>query len=132
MLRTHASTFTTITSIPATVDQTGDEPHLPTTTRRLLFSVAHNAMTNSFRHANAGWVKIALAFGEASLQMTILEDGIGLPDDYQDRGHGFRNMRTDVERLEGRLEIARGESGRGTAVTVIIPLRDSPMNTGGR
>ena len=40
--------------------------------------------------------------------MSVSDDGIGLPDDYADRGHGFRNMRTDAERMGGRLEAAPG------------------------
>ena len=43
--------------------------------------------------------------------MSVSDDGIGLPDDYADRGHGFRNMRRDVERMGGSLEVGPGESG---------------------
>ena len=45
VLRSHASTFTTITSIPTDVVHTGREPDLPIVSKRLLFSIAHNAMT---------------------------------------------------------------------------------------
>ena len=99
VLRSHTSTFTTITSIPAELVQTGEEPYLPAVTRGLLFSIAHNAMTNALRHANADKVVVALNFEEDRLQMSISDDGIGLPDDYATRGHGFRNMRMDAERI---------------------------------
>ena len=122
VLRSHASTFTTITSIPTKVVQSGVEPHLPMVTRRLVFAVAHNALTNAFRHSNATEVTVELHFQEDRLRMSIADNGVGLPDDYEDRGHGFRNMRTDVERLGGVLEAAAGESGVGTAVTCTIPL----------
>ena len=121
VLRSHASTFTTITSIPAQVAQTGSEPPLSTVTRGLLFSIAHNAMTNAFRHSRAGRVTITLDYGDDSLQMAVSDDGIGLPDDYADRGHGFRNMSTDAERMGGRLEVSPGESGRGATVTCTVP-----------
>ena len=51
VLRSHASTFATITSVPTEMVQSGREPPLPALTRRQLFSIAHNAMTNAFRHA---------------------------------------------------------------------------------
>ena len=121
VLRSHASTFSTITSIPAELVQSGREPPLPTATRRLLFSIAHNAMTNAFRHADPSKVTLSLDFGNDGLRMSVSDDGAGLPEDFADRGHGFRNMRTDAERLGGRLEAAAGESGRGTTVTCIIP-----------
>ena len=121
VLRSHASTFTTITSIPTELIQSGREPELSTVTRGLLFSIAHNAMTNAFRHSHAGKVTIALSFGGDRLRMSVSDDGIGLPDDYADRGHGFRNMRRDVERTGGSLEAGPGESGRGTTVTCVVP-----------
>ena len=128
VLRSHASTFTTITSIPTEVVQSGQEPRLSTVTRGLLFSIAHNAMTNAFRHSQAGKVTLALDYGDDSLSMSVSDDGIGLPDDYAERGHGFSNMKADAERMGGRLEVGavrepplQGESGRGTTVTCTIP-----------
>ena len=78
-------------------------------------------MTNAFRHADAGKVTISLSFEDDGLRMSVSDDGIGLPEDYADRGHGFRNMRADAERMGGRLEVGPGESGRGTTVTCAIP-----------
>ena len=121
VLSSHASTFTTITSIPTEVEQYGKEPPLSTVTRGLLFSIAHNAMTNAFRHSRADRVTIELSFDGDRLCMSVADDGIGLPDDYADRGHGFRNMRRDVERMGGSIEAGSGESGRGTAVTCVVP-----------
>ncbi|MXY21531.1 MAG: hypothetical protein F4Y49_09395 [Dehalococcoidia bacterium] len=128
VLRSHASTFTTITSIPAELVQTGEEPYLPAVTRGLLFSIAHNAMTNALRHANADRVTLALDFREDQLQMSIADNGIGLPDDYASRGHGFRNMQVDAGRLGGSLEATPGDSGRGTTVTCEVPYN---ANRGG-
>ena len=121
VLRSHASTFAKITSIPADLVQLGREPPLPTVTRRLLFSIAHNALTNAFRHANASKVTIHLSFEDDRLRMSVSDDGIGLPEDYADRGHGFGNMRADAERMGGSLEVSKGESGVGTTVTCTIP-----------
>ena len=122
VLRSHASTFTTITSIPTDVDQSGREPELSTVTKRLLFSIAHNAMTNAYRHSNADKVRISLSFEAHRLQMSVEDDGVGLPADYQERGHGFTRMRADAERMGGRLETSTGAAGRGTIVSCTIPL----------
>ena len=129
VLSSHASTFTTVTSIPTEVKQSGREPRLSTVTRGLLFSIAHNAMTNAFRHSRADRVAIALSFEADRLRMSVSDDGIGLPDDYADRGHGFRNMRRDVERMGGSLEVGPGESGRGTSVVCVVPY---DANRGGK
>ena len=121
VLRSHASTFTTITSIPAELTQHGAEPDLPAITRGLLFSIAHNAMTNAFRHARASRVTITLDFQGDGIRLSVSDDGVGLPDDYEERGHGFRNMRRYAERIGGRLEAGPGESGRGATVTCVVP-----------
>ena len=122
-LVSHASNFTGITSIPVHVSRSGEEPSLPAAARHLLFSIAHNALTNVIRHAQATEVKLTLDFGEVDLVLSVSDDGVGLPDDYADRGHGFENMQVDAERLGGRLEIESGGGGRGTTVRCLVPLR---------
>ena len=62
-----------------------------------------------------------LNFEEAHLQMIIMDDGIGLPNDYAARGHGFANMRKEMERMGGTFEVIPGESGRGIAITCTMP-----------
>ena len=123
-LQSHVSTFSTIASIPAEMIQSGDEPQLSSTTRRLLFSIAHNALTNALRHSNAGKVTVSLNFDQDEIRLAVLDDGIGVPDDYAERGHGFRNMAADAERMGGSLSVSSGESGRGAVVACAVPLRD--------
>ena len=122
VLRSHASTFTTITSIPTEVVQSGAEPLLSTVTRRLLFSIAHNAMTNALRHSQASRITIHLVFDNDLIRLSVSDDGVGLPDNYEDRGHGFSNMRTDAQRIGGWLEAGPSKSGPGTTITCIIPF----------
>ena len=120
-LRSHASTFTSITSVPTELVQTGTEPELPPTTRSLLFGIAHNALTNALRHADAASVTIALEFEPDVLRMSVTDDGLGVPEDYGSRGHGFSNMTADAERIGGRIEV-ESEKSRGTTVTCVLPL----------
>ena len=121
-LSSHAATFTAITSIPADVTQLGSELQLPVSTKSALFSIAHNAMTNVLRHAEASRVEILLAFETDDLMLSISDDGKGLPEDYERRGHGFRNMRADAERLGGVLDVMGNEGGVGTTVICSIPF----------
>ena len=121
-LSSHAATFTAITSIPAEVTQLGTEPPLAVATKSMLFSIAHNAMTNVFRHAEANRVEIVLDFKSDRLGLSISDDGKGLPEDYERRGHGFRNMRADAERLGGSLYVKDDEGSVGTTVVCSIPF----------
>ena len=121
VLEAHAATFTVITSVPAELVQHGREPPLSIIARSLLFSMAHNALTNVIRHAGAGQVVIGLDCTGAELRLSVSDDGAGLPPDYEARGHGFRNMRADAERMGGSLEVKSDGDGGGTTVTCVVP-----------
>ena len=121
-LDSHVATFRTITSVSAELTQNGVEPPLSVEVRSLLFSIAHNALANAFRHAGASRVLVELDFGRDELRLSVSDDGVGLPDDYEERGHGFENMRADAGRLGGRLIVEpRGPVG-GASVTCVMPL----------
>ena len=120
-LRSHATSFTNITSVPAEMTQRGVEPALSIEARSLLFSIAHNALTNAYRHAEASQVAIDLEYGGEGIRLSVSDDGTGLPDDYAEQGQGFANMSRDAERLGGRLVVEeRGRMG-GATVTCVIP-----------
>ena len=123
VLEAHAATFTVIASVPAELVRQGREPPLSMIDRSLLFSVAHNALTNVIRHAHAGRVVIGLDCTGEELRLSVRDDGAGLPPGYEARGHGFRNMRADAERMGGSLEVESDGDGGGTTVTCVVPYR---------
>ena len=121
-LGSHVATFTSVTSVEAELTQNGMEPPLSMEARSLLFTIAHNALANALRHAGASRVLVGLDFGEHELRMSVSDDGVGLPADYEERGHGFANMRADAERLGGRLIVEpRGPDG-GARVACVMPI----------
>ena len=121
-LDSHVATFRTITSVSAELTQNGVEPPLSVEARSLLFSIAHNALANAFRHAGASRVLVELDFGRDELRLSVSDDGVGLPDDYEERGHGFGNMRAYAGRLGGRLIVEPRGSVGGASVTCVMPL----------
>ena len=120
-LRSHATSFTNVTSVPVEMTHTGAEPPLSVEARSLLFSIAHNALTNAYRHAEANRVTIDLVFAEEDSRLSVSDDGVGLPDDYAERGNGFTNMSRAAERLGGRLVVEQRGAMGGATVTCLIP-----------
>ena len=112
-LDSHVATFRTITSVSAELTQNGVEPPLSVDVRSLLFTIAHNALANAFRHAGASRVLVELDFGRDELRLSVSDDGVGLPDDYEGRGHGFENMRAYAGRLGGTAYRRTQGFGRG-------------------
>ena len=102
--------------------QNGLEPPLSTEAKCQLFTVAHNALTNAFRHAEASRVLVELDFGRHEVRLSVSDDGRGLPDDYEERGHGFSNMRTLAERLGGSLVVEASGPEGGARITCVMPL----------
>ena len=121
VLRAHTETFQRITSVRTKMSQSGVEPALGVETRSGLFSVAHNALTNAFRHSGAGHVDVALDFKRDCIRLTVVDAGVGLPDDYAGGGRGFAGMEAEAKRMGGRLTVTSGGPGEGTSVSCVIP-----------
>ena len=125
VLRSHTETFAKITAIPAKMSQSGTEPPLPTHMRAGVFSIAHNALANAFLHSKARTVHVTLNFEAHNLRLCVADDGIGLPEDFDERGRGFPGMRADAERLGGKLIVDTGGRHGGTSVTCCVPYKPS-------
>jgi len=121
VLKSHCATFERITGIPAEVSQSGDEPPLATEASARLFSIAHNALTNAFLHAQASKVEVRLDFETEHIRLLVSDDGVGLPTDYDERGRGFKGMRADAEALGGTLAVGGDEDKGGTTIACVIP-----------
>ena len=121
-LESHVSTFTQVTSVPADLVRRGEEPPLTVEARSLLFSIAHNALTNAFRHAGAGRVSVELDFRQGRVSLSVSDDGLGLPEGYAERGHGFANMEANAQRLGGSLAVEPHGPDGGARVTCVMPL----------
>ena len=121
VLGAHTATFARITSVPAEMAQSGEEPPLATEVRAGLFSIAHNALANAFLHAQAGRVEVRLDFQADGIRLSVSDDGVGLPEDYAGRGRGFSGMEKEAERMGGRLIVDPGGPGGGTTITCEVP-----------
>ena len=121
VLPEHTETFQRITGVSTRMVQSGAEPVLRVDTRSHLFSIAHNALTNAFRHAGASSVCVALDFRADSIRLTVEDDGKGLPGGYSELGRGSAGMKADAGRMGGELTVISGGPGEGTSVNCVIP-----------
>ena len=124
VLWSHCATFEKITDVPTRMSQSGTEPSLAMETRARLFSIAHNALTNAFLHAQPGGVEVRLDFEADSIRLSVSDDGMGLPDDFAERGRGFSGMRADAEKLGGTLIVGSGADRVGTTITCVVPREE--------
>ncbi|WP_067621354.1 HAMP domain-containing sensor histidine kinase [Alicyclobacillus acidiphilus] len=95
-----------------------------------LFRITQEAVTNVLKHANASTVTVTLSESSAYVELTVSDDGRGMP--IQQRGEalgtggdtiGLSAMRERAERLGGQLSILHRD--QGTTVRAVIPLMSS-------
>ena len=97
-------------------------PILPAAVEVAAFRIVQEALTNITRHAHAqnGLVRLSLGEPEKALQIEVIDDGIGLPQE-RHRGVGLFSMRERAEELGGSCTIEK-QNGSGTRVYAQIPL----------
>ena len=60
-------------------------------------------------------------FESDGIRLSVSDDGVGLPDDYADRGRGFSGMKADAEQMSGELIVQSGGGGGGNTITCVVP-----------
>jgi signal transduction histidine kinase len=97
---------------------------LPAAVEVAAYRIALEALTNIIHHAQAthGSVRFAANGAErnSSLQIEIVDNGIGLPAEHH-AGVGLRSMRERAEELGGSLTVEPVPHG-GTRVVAVLPL----------
>ena len=103
---------------PASAELAVDSRH-----RHQLFLVFKEALTNVVRHSGATEVSLGIQVEQGELRLIIADNGRGLPLNARtEEMDGVNNMRSRIEKLGGRFEIA-GEAGKGTTVRFHVPAK---------
>jgi signal transduction histidine kinase/ligand-binding sensor domain-containing protein len=100
------------------VDVRGVPRRLSVAAEHHLFRIAQEALTNALTHAEASRVCVALAFAGDGVELTVSDDGRGLPDRPEHGFHfGLSGMRERARALGTTLEV-ESAAGRGTTIRV--------------
>jgi len=98
---------------------------IPSEQQIALFRVAQECVTNVVKHAGASAVDISLAPTDGHLELTVRDNGRGIPAERLEGSgrFGLLGMRDRVQALGGSLQIdaATGEGPCGTLVRARIP-----------
>ena len=89
----------------------------------VIYRVAQAALTNVVRHSGAQRALLSLGSdGDGGVVLSVRDDGIGLPDDAEERSTGIRGMRERALLVGARLDLVRPAPG-GTEVSLHLPGR---------
>ena len=85
-----------------------------------VYRIAQEALHNAVQHAKASIIRINLRPADHGAQLTIRDDGVGLPVNPTGLGMGLRTMRYRAGLVGGSLDAQRHPDG-GTVVTCWLP-----------
>lgn len=103
----------------------GGAPPLPVTTRAHVHRIASEALTNAVRHADAEHIDVDIARRDGMLRIRVSDDGRGMPDEPRPGSSGLRGMAGRADTIGADLDIGPCDDGRGTAVTLTLPLEQN-------
>jgi signal transduction histidine kinase len=89
-----------------------------------VYRLVQEAMTNTFRHAQARRLDVRLDWRPDELRVEVDDDGRGPAPSTSDShdGHGLAGMRERVRACGGRLHTGSGTDGTGFRVSARLPL----------
>lgn len=115
--------FTKRTGLRLRFKTAGDVSAADGPTSTALLRVAQEALVNIHRHSHASSVGVSLKAGNHNLDLTVSDDGVGMPAGEElekIQGVGLKGMRYRIEHLGGSFRIKK--SKKGTIVSASVPL----------
>ncbi|WP_084050554.1 tetratricopeptide repeat-containing sensor histidine kinase [Aquimarina macrocephali] len=85
------------------------------------FRILQESMQNIFKHAHADHIKINFEYVDSTINLTILDDGIGFKTNKVKKGIGLKNITSRVSQMNGEVQFLSNED-MGTTVSVHVPI----------
>jgi signal transduction histidine kinase/ligand-binding sensor domain-containing protein len=107
----------------------GDRRRLPLAVETTALRVGREAVINAVKHAAPRTVQVSLEYDPRSVTLRVADDGTGIPSGAMEAAvageHlGIAGMRERAQRAGGSLDLI-SEPGRGTTVSVSLPIRET-------
>jgi signal transduction histidine kinase len=94
----------------------------PPDVRLAVFRVVQEALENVVRHAHARRVVVVVRVEGNALEISITDDGVGLPSSIPEHRFGVAGMRARALGVGGTLRLEAASKEKGTRVSATIPL----------
>nr|CAA9218733.1 diguanylate cyclase/phosphodiesterase (GGDEF & EAL domains) with PAS/PAC sensor(s) [uncultured Armatimonadetes bacterium] len=127
-LRKQVDAMTAGTPLRPRLEVLGAPCPLAPRTEDHLLRIAQEALNNAIKYAEAGEVRVTLAFDPGRVTLIVADDGVGFTPGDRPRGGGFGHvgMRERIHAMGGELTI-RSAPGQGAEVCASVPV---PCETG--
>ena len=81
-----------------------------------LYRIASELINNALKHSGASEINVQLLFSEASLSLTVQDNGVGFKTD--DMRKGLITVKSRTELLGAEIHIYSNPEGKGTEITI--------------
>lgn len=122
-LEWHVRDFRRRFGVPVDLKLAGPLDALPDQHRTCVYRIVQEAMTNCARHAQAKKIEVSVRHHDASLEVTVSDDGAGIAPG-RGRGFGLIGIEERVRELHGTFIVQRLQPG--TRLVVSIPVEVNP------
>lgn len=119
-----ARSFHAETGIPVEVQTSSGDLDIPLPVGLLLYECCQEALTNVARHARASKVRVNLGRVGGSVQLHVIDDGVGGVGAISTNGLGLSLMKDKVALAGGGMWI-ESKNEDGTEVTISVPIGSS-------
>jgi signal transduction histidine kinase len=88
-----------------------------------LYRIIQEACHNIIKHAKAKKAEINILMDDKKINLSIIDDGIGLKPTTSENGIGLKNMKYRIKTLKGKFKIS-SQPNLGTSINITIPKSD--------
>jgi signal transduction histidine kinase len=86
------------------------------------YRIAQEGLTNALRHSGARHATVTLRWSPSTLDLEVVDDGRGVPDETPNAGHGLVGIRERVALYGGTVRLEPNPGG-GTRLSATLPLK---------
>ena len=106
-----------------------DESDIPEELRTVIYRIVQESLNNAVKYSKATLVKVNLFVTHNSINLTVLDDGIGFdPAEIKDKlGVGLMSMRDRAESVNGTLQV-NAIVNQGVEICASFPLKRFVLN----
>lgn len=126
-LKRLTASFEGATELDVTLTLPKEEYSVPEAHRLTIYRAAQEALTNVQRHARAQHVWMELEHSVESITLTVSDDGVGAPKEFDSASFGLRGLRERAAQLGGEVHFDNQPEG-GAHLQVILPLVEEAVS----
>ncbi|MBT3338203.1 MAG: sensor histidine kinase [Anaerolineae bacterium] len=126
-LKSLGENFQAATEIEVQMAFAHNIPELPNEYRVAIYRAAQESLTNVQRHAQAKHVRMSLMLIENEINLTLRDNGVGLPSNADKLGFGLRGIQERAAQLGGRMRLEANPEG-GAQICLCLPIPSEENN----